>query len=352
VFVGYLRRAIVRPISRAASMAGRLAAGDLSVRLPENEIGEIGALERSFNAMGSSLERSRDELSTMADEQAALRRVATLVARGAPSEAVFAAVAEEAGRLLDADETALARYDPPGHVTVVAGWSRTGDPPGPAPRQFPLGGSNASTRVFQTGGPARADDDDAQSRSGVRIRSGVGAPINVEGRLWGVMVVNSTDEDPLPPGTEDRLAGFTDLVATAIANAQSQAELRASRVRIVATADETRRKIERDLHDGAQQHLVSLALQVRAAQAAVPPGLPTSWRPNLRVPPPACLPCRTNCASSRAASIPRSSPRAVSAQRCERWLGARSCPYMSTCARADGCPSHWRSARTTSPQRR
>jgi signal transduction histidine kinase len=88
------------------------------------------------------------------------------------------------------------------------------------------------------------------------------------------MVLDSTAEEPLPPGTEDRLAGFTDLVATAIANAQSQAELRASRARIVTTADETRRRIERDLHDGAQQHLVSLALQLRAAQEEVPAELP------------------------------------------------------------------------------
>jgi signal transduction histidine kinase len=95
----------------------------------------------------------------------------------------------------------------------------------------------------------------------------------VEGRLWGVTTVFSTAEHPLPLGTEARLAAFTDLVATAIANAESQAELKASRARVITTADETRRQIERDLHDGAQQRLVSLALQLRAAQAAVPPQL-------------------------------------------------------------------------------
>jgi signal transduction histidine kinase len=102
------------------------------------------------------------------------------------------------------------------------------------------------------------------------LRSSVGAPITVAGRLWGLIVVASTGENALPPGTEDRLADFTDLVATAITNADAQAELTASRARIVATADETRRRIERDLHDGAQQRLASLLLQLRAAQAAVP----------------------------------------------------------------------------------
>ena len=98
----------------------------------------------------------------------------------------------------------------------------------------------------------------------------MGAPISVEGRLWGLVVVMSTSDEPLPADTEARLAGFTELVATAIANAEANAELTASRARIVATADQTRRRIERDLHDGAQQRLVTLALQLRAAQAEVP----------------------------------------------------------------------------------
>ena len=103
------------------------------------------------------------------------------------------------------------------------------------------------------------------------LRAGVGVPVSVGGRLWGVMAVDSR-AGPLPEGTEERLAGFTELAATAIANAEAQAALTASRARIVATADATRRRIERNLHDGAQQRLVSLALDLRAAQAAAPPG--------------------------------------------------------------------------------
>jgi signal transduction histidine kinase len=104
------------------------------------------------------------------------------------------------------------------------------------------------------------------------LSTGIGVPIIVEGRLWGVANVASTTE-LLPPDTEARLMQFTELLGTAIANAESRAELEASRARIVATADATRRRIERDLHDGAQQRLLSLALEVRAAQAAVPPEL-------------------------------------------------------------------------------
>jgi signal transduction histidine kinase len=448
LYVGYLSRAIVRPVRRAATMAGRLAGGDLSARMPQMGPGEVGELERTFNVMASSLERSRDELGELAaeqvalrrvatlvaqevataevfeavarevglqcdadfarmerfepdrtvtaiaawsrsgeahlavgtrfalegasiavqvhetdrparldsfagatgpiareaqlagirssvgcpivvggrtwgviaasttreapfppdtesriadftelaataianaeareelrrvaDEQVALRRVATLVARAAPPVALFAAVVEEVGRLLGADITAMGRYDPDGAVNPVAGWSRTGDGP-PMGDRAPLGERNVSTLVFETRGPARVDsygDDATRARTpwlaATSVRSGVGAPISVEDRLWGVMIVASTSNEPPPPGTEERLADFTELVATAIANAEARAELKASRARIVATADETRRQIERDLHDGAQQRLVSLAFQVRGAQAVVPPGL-------------------------------------------------------------------------------
>ena len=106
------------------------------------------------------------------------------------------------------------------------------------------------------------------------VRSAVGAPITLEGRLWGVIIALWQREGPVPvKDAEGLLVGFTELLASAIANAESRAELDASRARIVATADATRRRIERDLHDGAQQRLVSLALEVRAAQASVPPDL-------------------------------------------------------------------------------
>jgi signal transduction histidine kinase len=220
---------------------------------------------------------ARGELRRVADEQAALRRVATLVAQGAPSSTVFEAVAREIGQILPADATVLSRYDPDGYLTRVGVWSRP-DVRLPTGERSRLDGRNVSTLVFETAQAARLDNygDDAGEASvwmAAGLRSAVGFPISVEGRLWGSVVVTSMSEEPLPADTETRLAGFTELVATAIANAHAHAELTASRARIVATADQTRRRMERDLHDGAQQRLVTLALQLRAAQAAVPPQL-------------------------------------------------------------------------------
>jgi GAF domain-containing protein len=220
---------------------------------------------------------AREELRRVADEQAALRRVATLVARGASASALFGAVTKEIGLLLPADATILSRYDPDGHLTRVGKWSRPGVSL-PEGDRSQLGGRNVSTLVFETGRAARLDNygDDAGEAAtwmAAGMHSAVGVPISVEGRLWGSVVVTSMSAEPLPADTEARLSGFTELVATAIANAEAQAELTASRARIVATVDETRRRIERDLHDGAQQQLVSLALQLRAVQATVPPEL-------------------------------------------------------------------------------
>jgi signal transduction histidine kinase len=217
---------------------------------------------------------ARDELRQVADEQTALRRVATLVARAAPPSAVLATVAEEVGRLLSVDHAYVTRYDGDDAVTVLAGWSASRGQPLELPRRF--GAGPMSTLIRDIGGPARLDpypNDAGAAALDEGMRSAVAAPITVKGRLWGFMTVASAGPEPPPLETEERLANFTELAATAIANAEAQAELTGSRARIVASADETRRRIERDLHDGVQQRLVTLALQLRAAQAAVPPGL-------------------------------------------------------------------------------
>jgi signal transduction histidine kinase len=218
---------------------------------------------------------SRAELARLAEEQAALRRVATLVARGTPPQELFAAVAGEVAQVLPVQYAAMARYEPDGAITIVANSNRVID-------RFPVGsrwateGKNLSRLVLETGRPARIDSyTDASGPLGVAARaegvaSGVGTPIVVEGRLWGVMTIRSSREQPMPADTEARLANFTKLVATAIANAESRAALAASRARIVAGADEMRRRIERDLHDGIQQRLVTLGLEIRAVEAAVP----------------------------------------------------------------------------------
>jgi signal transduction histidine kinase len=208
----------------------------------------------------------------LAEEQAALRRVATLVARGMPPQEVFASVTEEVGHLLAVDYAGLGHYDPDGTLVYVAAWNRAGDPFPPAGTRVPLGGHNISTLVFESGRPARVDryaDATGPLAASVReegVRSAVGAPITVEDRLWGMVGVASILEHSLSPDTDARLASFTKLVATAIGNTESRAALAASRARIAAAADETRRRIERDLHDGIQQQLVSLILELRAAE--------------------------------------------------------------------------------------
>ena len=251
------------------------------MRVPRRLLGGAGsaAVVAGLVAVASRRRAARlaaeRALGQLADQQAALRRVATLVACGVPAAEVFSAVAEEAGRLLNARVANIARYEPDNTMTIVAGWSERGAHI-PVGGRFALEGRNLGVLVSQTGGPARVESykeasgpiaDLLQERG---IRAGVGSPIVVDGRLWGVVAVLSTEPDSPPPDTEPRLAEFTELVATAISNAQARAELDASRRRIVAAADKARRRIERDLHDGIQQRLVSLALELRAAEGALP----------------------------------------------------------------------------------
>jgi signal transduction histidine kinase len=218
-----------------------------------------------------SLDRAQVAL---ADEQAALRRVATLVALESPPREVFAAVAEEVGRLMAIDSSRVLRYESDGTATVLSAWNlelpfRVGD-------RLLLEGHNVAAIVFRTQRPARVDSyTDAAGPLAATVReagiqSGVGCPIMVGGRLWGAMVAVTSQREPIPAGAEFRLAAFTELVATAISNTQDRADLTASRARIVKAADETRRRIERDLHDGVQQRLVSLALDLRGADALLP----------------------------------------------------------------------------------
>jgi signal transduction histidine kinase len=221
------------------------------------------------------------EYRRIADEQAALRRVATLVATAKPPEAVFATVAAEAGQLLAVAFAALIRYDYEAEVMEIVGlWTaQEGVPPMPVGARLPLGGTNVGTLVFGTHRAARtyrADVTGPISQIAYRgwgWHSAVGVPVSVEGRLWGVLLAGSVSEEVPPPDSETRLSGFAELVSTAIANAEARAEVAASRARIIAAADQARQRIERDLHDGAQQRLVSLALWLREAQAGVPPGL-------------------------------------------------------------------------------
>ena len=270
-----VRSAVATPIIVEGHLWGLMAAGStLEQLLPADTEARLASFTELVATAIANAE-SRAALARLAEEQAALRRVATLVARGAAPEEVFAAVAEEVGRLFLVDVANMCRYEADGTFTIVASSGNRF----PVAAQWTLGGKNVTTLVFETGRSARIDsyaDSSGPLADDIReegLRSAVGTPIIVEGNLWGVIGVASSLEQPLPADTEARLASFTELVATAIANAESRAALAASRARIVAAADETRRRIERDLHDGTQQQLVSLMLELRAVQAAVPPQL-------------------------------------------------------------------------------
>ncbi|WP_406461012.1 PAS domain S-box protein [Streptomyces sp. NBC_01622] len=182
-----------------------------------------------------------------AREQTALRRVATLVARGVPPHEVFSEVADQVGKVLSSGSAAVLRYGADGTATV-------------------LGAAHGPSAESDTAAAAAAEEVGRTARP-ARVGRSVGAPIVVDDRLWGAVVATAAGPEPLPPGTESRLADFTELVATALANADSRDQLTASRARVVAAGDASRRRIERDLHDGVQQRIVSLQLDLRTAQS-------------------------------------------------------------------------------------
>lgn len=256
----YLAREVVSPVRRTARMAERLAAGDLEARVPQTGTGDIGVLERNFNSMAESLQQNQAELGRLNEEQMALRHVATLVAEGSPANEVFSAVATEVGLLVRADITRLLHFESDGTATVSGTWARTSDPV-PEGARIAIG-ETVAAHVRQTRMPARRTEVSPPNLP-AGTYSAVGAPIIVGGTLWGAITALSRIEQPLRDDTEVRMGEFTDLVGTAIANAQAHSDLVASRARIVAAADESRRRIERDLHDGIQQRLITLALKLR-----------------------------------------------------------------------------------------
>jgi CHASE3 domain sensor protein len=303
LYAGYLTRAIVRPIRRAATLAGRVAGGDLTARLPETGVGEVGALQRAFNVMAASLERDRDELTALAerahlradearahalkaeeaeaserrlaDQQTALRRVATLVAEGLPTEEVFQAVTREVGLLCDAELARMERFGPDDAVTAIAGWARDQRVKLAVGGRFELEGASIAAQVRETGRPARVDSfvgatgPIPREAQRLGIRASVGCPISVDGRLWGAIAASTTRDEPFPADTEARIADFTQLVATAISNAEARADLVASRERLLTAGDEARRRVVRDLHDGAQQRFVHAIITLELALRAL-----------------------------------------------------------------------------------
>jgi PAS domain S-box-containing protein len=268
-----LRSSVGAPIVVDERLWGvMIASSDDDRRLPADAETRIAAFTELVATALSNVE-ARTDVQRLGDEQAALRRVATLVASEPPPAEVFTAVAEEVSRLLGVDGAALLRYEPDRTASAVASSDDRGAPI-PVGTRVSLEADSVARRVQRTRRLARIDDDaslggalgaDAQERG---IRSGAGAPILVDGRLWGVIVVGAR-ESRLPADTAERIAQFTDLVATAISNAEARRALAASRARIVAAADDERRRVVRDLHDGAQQRLVHTIITLKLACGAL-----------------------------------------------------------------------------------
>lgn len=223
---------------------------------------------------------SREALRALADEQAALRRVATVVARE-EWPVTSATIVREVAVLLDAKGAVMLRYEPDETITVLAAWGAP-DMTAYVDQRLPFQGDNTAAEVWRTRRPARQEDFDyavgglAELSRREGITCAVASPVIVENQLWGAIVVVTSGPERLPDDTEARMGQFTELLATAIGNMKSRSELVASRARIVQTADRTRRRFERDLHDSIQQRLVSIALDLHVVEQSLPADLESS----------------------------------------------------------------------------
>lgn len=224
------------------------------------------------------LERSHTQVSALARQQTALRRVATLVAQRPDPDDVYPVAVTELATSLDIEHVSLVRYEEPEECVVVAAHDATASAGALAVgERLRLGGDNVSTRVYRTGRPARVDayqDADtpvAQRLRRVGMRCGMGVPIIVDDRVWGALIAGASRPEAMNFGNQAHTGDYADLIATAIYHHETRAALTSSRARLVAAADQARRGIERDLHDGAQQRIVALGMGLRATQAAIPP---------------------------------------------------------------------------------
>jgi PAS domain S-box-containing protein len=235
------------------------------------DLTERALRQKDEGALEGDPEAKLLEVGQLAQEQRALRRVATLVASQASPESVFRAVSEECARVLEVGASAVFRYQGDDTATIVGRYGRDSVGAFQVGERLPADEHTTIGQVLRRGAPARIDDYSRMKGSTARLMADVGylstvsAPIFVAGILWGAVAVASSD--PLPTDAEDRLGAFCELVSLAVASAQAREDLTGSRARIVKAGDEQRRRMERNLHDGAQQRLVSLALQLRLAKA-------------------------------------------------------------------------------------
>lgn len=254
-------------------------AAALFVFLPVALLANVLAGQARLRAAES--ERRRREADALARQQASLRRVATLVARGAEPGEIYPVAVTELAHGLGVEHVTLTKFESEDTCVVLAAVDATDRLKLVVGERLSLDGDSVTARVHRTGSPARIDDYTGVEGSiatrlrDLGLRSGVGAPVVVDGVCRCALIVGSARAEPMPPQAEEQICDFADLIGTAIRNAENREELKASRSRIVAAADQARRGIERDLHDGAQQRIVSLGLGLRTLEASMPQGDPT-----------------------------------------------------------------------------
>ncbi|MEU8821606.1 GAF domain-containing protein [Actinoplanes sp. NPDC048796] len=264
--VGGFQSSAAVPILAEDRLWGALVAAGRTALPPHLEERLARFAELAGTAIASS--QARADVRALADEQAALLRVAELAARGGSSDLVFTAVATEAQQLLDGQPMTLVRFEQDAAMTVI---SQSDGPPPPGIRIGYTPGTMPD-RVRRTAQAVRVDDFSVEPNASFArdhdLTAGVAAPIVVEGQVWGMLAATSAD-GPLLPGIEERLQRFANLAGTAVSNAASRAQLIASRARVLSTADETRRRLQRDVHDGAQQRLIHTVITLKLARRSL-----------------------------------------------------------------------------------
>ena len=253
---------------------GHLGVMDAGTAGPSSAERDVLRILASRAAVELERRRAESALERAADEQASLRRIATLVAQGTAPETLLEAVTFEVGRLFDADAANIARFEE-GGIRIMGAWSEGETATPPTDELLPLDGDTVSAKVLRTGRPARLDSYEgvdgalADRIRGLGIRAAIAAPVTVEARLWGSVTAWRRGEEPFPPGAEARLGAFAELFGLAVVNAEAHEQLAASRARLAEAGVAERRRLERNLHDGAQQRLVMLALTLRMLESRV-----------------------------------------------------------------------------------
>jgi signal transduction histidine kinase len=270
---------LVEPVHSFAFADGEAAAALLIALVTAYVVSELArrahARAQEARARARDAEEAQASQRRLADEQAGLRRVATLVAQGLPTREIFEAVTREVGLLCDADVARMERFEPDGAVTAIAAWARDDRVRLAVGTRFAHEGVSIAAQVRDSGRPARVDSfvgatgPIAREAQALGIRASIGCPITVDGRLWGVIAASTRRAEPFPADTQDRIADFTDLIATAVSNAEARADLVSSRERLLAAGDDARRRVVRDLHDGAQQRFVHTIITLELALSAL-----------------------------------------------------------------------------------